>query len=314
MALSTGRGGFAGSLKSQLPVGRTVAGLKGSGSFELPFNITLYDKKVLALQSEPHFNNLSFTYGDIQVVGMDGKINLAEELSIDDKGRIGFLYLNTQNPFTRVDFENIDPYLGQRINLNINKIRYKHIIAGPIIENFELRQNLILLNDVKANLLNGSALGRVFVDLHPERLQLGFLGRFSNINPELLKEPARRRTSVDVLSGRAAANFDIRKRLATGRVDVTSIGRNQLLSMIDVLDPDYKDTQMMTARRALQVSYPNLVAIAMEQGLMDLRIGLGGAVSSDITIRSIPLSAFINANAGEQLLDIEKFLQTGGQP
>ncbi|MBC7530764.1 MAG: hypothetical protein H7318_04235, partial [Oligoflexus sp.] len=313
VTLSTGRGGFEGSLKSQLPPGRNIAGLKGTGGFEVPFTITLYDKKVLAFQSEPRFDKLSFTYGDIQVDGMDGKLSLAEELSIDEKGRIGFLYLNTQNPFTRVDFENIDPYLGQRIGLKINKVRFKHIVAGPLLSNFELRQNLILLNDMKANLLNGSALGRVFVDLHPERLQLGFLGRFSNLQLELLKEPARRGKVEDELSGRAATNFDIRKRLATGRIDVTSIGRNQLLSMIDVLDPDYKDTQMMTARRALQVAYPSLVSISMEQGLMDLLIGLGGAVSTDLSIRSIPLTAFINANAGEQLLTLEKFLQTGGQ-
>jgi hypothetical protein len=314
MALSTGRGGFVGSLKSQLPAGRTIAGLKGTGGFEVPFTVTLYDKKVLAIQSEPRFEKLSFSYGDdIQVEGMDGKLSLAEELNIDEKGRIGFLYLNTQNPFTRVDFENIDPYLGQRISLKINKVRFKHIQAGPLLTNFELRQNLILLNEMKANLLAGSALGRVFIDLHPERLQLGFLGRFSNLQLELLKEPNRRQKRVDELSGRAAANFDIRKRLATGRVDVTSIGRNQLLSMIDVLDPDYKDTQMMTARRALQLSYPSLVSVSMEQGLMDLLIGLGGAVSTDISIRSVPLTAFINANAGEQLLTIEKFLQTGGQ-
>ncbi len=313
MALSTGRGGFVGNIRSQLPPGRSIAGLKGTGGFELPFSVTLYDKKVLALQSEPHFDKLSFDYGDIQVEGMDGKFSLAEELSIDDKGRIEFLYLNTQNPFTRVDFENIDPYLGQRLGLAINKVRFKHIITGPMLANIELRQNLILLNEMKANLLNGSALGRVFVDLHPERLQLGFLGRFSNLQLELLKEPSRRQKRDDELSGRAAANFDIKKRLASGRIDVTSIGRNQLLSMIDVLDPGYRDTQMMAARRALQIAYPSLVSISMEQGLMDLMIGLGGALSTDLSIRSIPLTAFINANAGQQLLTLEKFLQTGGQ-
>ncbi|MES2746125.1 MAG: hypothetical protein V4655_11900 [Bdellovibrionota bacterium] len=314
VTLKTGRGGFTGQMKSTLPAGRTIAGLNGQGSFELPFTLTLYDKKVLAIESNPTFQNLSFRYlDDIQVQGLDGKISLNEELSIDEAGRIGFLYLNTQNPFTRVDFENIDPYLGQRLSLKISKVRFKHIEAGPILTNLELRQNLILLNEMKANLLQGSALGRVFIDLHPERLQLGFLGRFSNLQLELLKEASRRQGRLDELSGRAAANFDIRKRLATGRVDVTSIGRNQLLSMIDVLDPEYKDTQMMTARRALQLSYPSLVSISMEQGLMDLLIGLGGALSTDINVRSIPLTAFINANAGDSLLTLEKFLQTGGQ-
>jgi hypothetical protein len=314
VTLRTGRGGFTGQVKGTLPEGRAIAGLRGQGSFALPFTLTLYDRKVLAIESDPTFRNLSFRYlDDIEVKGLDGKLSLNEELSVDDAGRIGFLYLNTQNPFTRVDFENIDPYLGQRLSLKIEKLRFKHIEAGPVLTNLELRQNLILLNEMKANLLKGSALGRVFIDLHPERLQLGFLGRFSNLQLELLKEASRRQARLDELSGRAAANFDIRKRLATGRIDVTNIGRNQLLSTIDVLDPNYTDTQMMAARRALQISYPSLVSIAMDQGLMDLSIGLGGVVSTDINVRSIPLTAFINANAGESLSLIEKFLQTGGQ-
>lgn len=312
--LSTGRGGFQGMVSSTLPEGRNLAGLQGKGSFQFPFTVTLYDKKVLALRADPKFEALSFRYGDISASNLNGSLAVHEELRIDEQGRIGFLYLDTQNPFARVDFENVDPYLGQKSQLSIDQIRFKHIELGPLVQNFEIRQNLVLLNDLKINLLEGSALGRLFVDLHPARLQLGFLGRFSGLQPELLKDPARRRRRQTAeFDGRAALNFDIRKRLATGRIDITSIGRDQLLSLLDLLDPNYEDPQMMMARRALQVAYPNLVSIGMEQGLMDIMIGLGGVISQDIHVRSIPLTAFINANAGEALGQIEKFLEeTGG--
>jgi hypothetical protein len=182
------------------------------------------------------------------------------------------------------------------------------------MQNFEVRQNLILLNELRIDLLQGSALGRYYLDLHPDRLQLGFLGRFSGIQAELLREPQKRLPSKDwaPLSGRMAVNFDIRKRLATGRLDLTEIGQRQLMSLIDVLDPEYKDEQMVMARRALRVSYPQGVAISMEQGLMDMGINLGGVVSKDIFIRSIPLTGLINAKAGEALQQIEKLLQAGG--
>ncbi|HYX32373.1 MAG TPA: hypothetical protein VE954_04615 [Oligoflexus sp.] len=306
------QGYFDGMVDSQIG-SVTDAPVKGTGRMQIPIKLVLFDKTRLSVDADPRFQNFSVQYGDIAVKNVNGGIYIHEELQIQD-GRVGFLYLNTMNPFARVDYDSLEPYVSERPALSLEQLRYKHIVAGPFNQNFEVRQNLILLNELKIDLLQGSALGRYYLDLHPDRLQLGFLGRFSGIQPELMKEPSKRSSPKDwaALSGRMAVNFDIRKRLATGRLDLTEIGQRQLMSLLDVLDPEYKDEQMVMARRALRVSYPQGVAISMEQGLMDLGINLGGVISKDIFIRSIPLTGLINAKAGEALQQIEKLLQSGG--
>ncbi len=310
----SGLGHFDGQLDSQLGA-VTDAPFRGTGRMQVPIKLVLYDKTRLSVDADPRFLSFSLEAGDFQLKNLNGGIQIHEELSIDPAGRIGFLYLDTQNPFARVDYESLDPYVGERNLLSLDQLRFKHIVLGPLVENFAVRQNLILLNDLKMDLLNGSALGRFYLDLHPERLQLGFLGRFSGIQGELLKEPSKRLPTKDwaPLSGRMALNFDIRKRLATGRLDLTEIGQRQLLSLLDVLDPEYKDDQMIMARRALHVSYPQGLAVSMEQGLMDMNISLGGVISKDLSIRSIPLTGLINAKAGEALQNIETLLQSGGK-
>ena|GEM_PF-3153702 len=309
----SGQGHFDGQLDSVL-TGIKDAPFEGTGRMTVPLKVVLFDKTRLSVDATPKFQNFYVNYGDIQLRNVNGGIQVHEELSIDPQGRIGFLYLDTQNAFARVDYDSLEPYVGERSLLSVDQLRFKHIQIGPLVENFEIRQNLILLNELKVDLLQGSALGRIYLDLHPERLQMGFLGRFSGIQAELIKEPNRRIPVPDwaPLSGRMALNFDIRKRLATGRLDLTEIGQRQLLSLLDVLDPEYKDPQMITARRALRVAYPQGLAVGMEQGLMDLNISLGGVISKDLVIRSVPLTGLINAKAGETLQQIEKLLQSGG--
>ncbi len=312
-----GQGRFAlagqGNFQSQLDVDMPATGpVRGKGRFRLPLQLTIYDKKKVSLKAEPTFQQFSIDLGDISLKNVQGSLQVHEELGIDEQGRVGFLFLDTQNPFVRVDYETVEPYVGDPSLLSIDEIRWRHVTVGPLVQNLELRQNLVRLNDLKADLLGGSILGRFYFDLHPSRLQFGFLGRFSNLQAERLKTPERQRNSQRdaVLSGRIGSSFDLRQRLATGRIDITAMGRSQLLSLLDLIDPDYQDSQIQIARRALQVAYPRLVAIAMGQGLMDLTIGLGGAISQDINIRSIPLTPLINAQLGEVLLKVENVIQT----
>lgn len=306
------QGHFDGQLESQIG-NITDAPFTGTGSLLVPIKLVLFDKTRLSIDADPRFQNFSVQYGDALVKNLHGGIHMHEELSVD-QGRIGFLYLDTQNPFARVDYDNLEPYVGDRPLLSMEQLRWKHILLGPLVANFEVRQNLILLNDLKMDLLQGSAMGRFYLDLQPERLQLGFLGRFSGLQLELVRESQRRLPTKEwaPLSGRMALNFDIRKRLATGRMDLTEVGKQQILSLLDVLDPEYKDDQMVMARRALILSYPQGVGIGMEQGLMDMNINLGGIIGKDIFIRSIPLTGLINAKAGESLQKVEKLLQSGG--
>ena len=305
---TAGSGQLDGQISSRLLDEKSI--ISGSGQFLAPFKIILFDKERLSFEANPSFENFSVVIGDFAAKNVNGTITVLEELKLEKDGKIGFLYLKSQNPFARVDYENVEPYVEEKSQLTFDQVSWKHIVVGPMVQSFEIRQNLVLLNDLKMDLLDGSMVGRFYLDLHPSRLRTGFLGRFSGIKPELLKAPDRRSAPKDwaPLAGRMAIDFDMRKRLAGGRMDFTQIGKRQLLSLLDALDPDFKDTQVALARNGLRIAYPRAVGIDMDHGLMDLKIALDGAFSKDVAVRSLPLSALINSQAGEALSTIETMI------
>ena len=305
---TSGRGQFDGQIKSQLLQENAV--IAGSGQFKSPVKLILFDRQKLSLEAKPSFENFTVKVGDFEAKNVNGEVTILEELAIDKTGKIGFLYLKTQNPFARVDYENVEPYVENKSRLTFDEVSWKHILIGPMIQSFEVRQNLVLLNDLKIDLLDGSMVGRFYLDLHPSRLRTGFLGRFSGIKPELLKSPDQRSPQKDwaAFAGRMAVDFDMRKRLASGRMDFTQIGKKQLLSLLDVVDPDLKDSQIALARKGLKIAYPKKVGVSMDHGLMDLTIDLDGALSQTVGVRSLPLSGLINAQAGEALSSLETMI------
>lgn len=305
---TSGSGQLDGQISSSLIDNNAV--ISGSGQFRSPFKIILFDRERLSFEATPSFENFSIAVGDFAAKNVNGTITILEELKLEKDGKIGFLYLKSQNPFARVDYENVEPYVEEKSQLTFDQLSWKHIVLGPMVQSFEIRQNLVLLNDLKMDLLDGSMVGRFYLDLHPSRLRTGFLGRFSGLKPELLKAPDRRSQPKDwaSLAGRMAVDFDMRKRLAAGRMDFTQIGKRQLLSLLDAVDPDFKDTQISLARNGLRIAYPRAVGINMDHGLMDLRIDLDGAISNNVAVRSLPLSALINSQAGEALTTIETMI------
>jgi len=304
----SGSGQFDGQITSRLLQDNAV--ISGSGQFKSPVKLILFDSQRLSFEAKPSFENFSVKAGEFAAKNVNGEVAILEELQIDKTGKIGFLYLKTQNPFARVDYENVEPYLENKSRLMFDEISWKHIVVGPMIQSFEVRQNLVLLNDLKIDLLDGSMVGRFYLDLHPSRLRTGFLGRFSGIKPELLKSPDQRTAEKDwaAFAGRMAVDFDMRKRLASGRMDFTQIGKKQLLSLLDVIDPELKDNQIAFARKGLKIAYPKKVGVSMDHGLMDLTIDLDGALSQTVGVRSLPLSALINAQAGEALSSLETMI------
>lgn len=303
-----GRGQLDANLSSKLS--STTQFISGSGQFDMPMKFLLLNKDSFSVEAVPTFKDYSLVVGDLNLKNLNGTVNISEDLKKDAESKIRFKYLRAQSPFARIDFENLSPFLGEKVQLGFDSLTWKHIVIGPLIASFEVQQNLIVLNDLKMDLLGGSALGRFFLDLDPKTPRVGFLGRFSGIIPELLKAPEQRLPKEEwgTMAGRSALIFEIRKRLATGRIDLTTLGKRQLMSLLDVVDPTGKDEQIAMARQALRVAYPKFLNVEFDQGMMDFTVGLGGVVSQDIKIRSLPLSNLINSNAGEALSKVESFL------
>ena len=65
--------------------------------------------------------------------------------------------------------------------------------------------------------------------------------------------------------------------------------------MMDILDPSGADALLNKARLALSVGYPTYVGLQMQQGFLDLDVGLGGLVAQRFKIPNLPLTPIINA-------------------
>jgi hypothetical protein len=173
----------------------------------------------------------------------------------------------------------------------------------------EVRQNLVLLNNVTLNAFDGSLVGRLLVNIDPNDPNIGFLGRFTRIKPALMTTSDKGAKGDEYISGRSALVFDITKRLAKGRLDITTIGKSQLLDILNILDPKYEDAQINNARKALALSYPEKVSVEMDQGLMNMTVKVSGVLSKSFSIYSIPLTPLIQAHLAGVLTSFEQIFK-----
>jgi len=60
------------------------------------------------------------------------------------------------------------------------------------------------------------------------------------------------------------------------------------------------------ARLALSVGYPRSLGMQMQQGLLDLDIGLGGVLEQQFKISNLPLTPIVNAKTQDLVKTIRE--------
>ncbi len=284
--------------------------VKATGSMTLPWRVTRTGDGVIGLRGTLDTQNFSARSDQFSLDGFTAKIPLEIQLLWRGGLDLGFASVITRNPFERVDYSGIRPYVTNfNSNLKVKKLKVQNYEVGPIFADVVVRQNYLIAEQYQMSLLDGVAAGHVFVDLWEKRRRLGFLGRVAGLNPKLLtRAPPTARDKR--ISSRVAVIFDLNKSLAEGRLDVTEIGPEQLKSLMEVLDPHYKDSKLNLARSLLKVGYPEYVGVRMSQGFMDMSVDLGGVVSiSDLGIEGVPLTPVISRMKEQFLETIAKRTQ-----
>ncbi|MBP9709279.1 MAG: hypothetical protein KBD78_16715, partial [Oligoflexales bacterium] len=273
---------------------------KASGSIKIPWNLAIDNGKRFELDGQVTFKEFTIVASDpvLKVEGFSGSIPFSEEIQLENDQSLKFVYLVQQNPFERVDFQRQEPLLSSA-PLYFRNIEAAGQQLGPFRGNIELEQNMLKINKFDLDLLQGSVSGELMLDLLPQQLSVRLLSRITNIKPKLLGNvPSAEKLAP--ISLRTAIVYDVNRALIDGRVDVDKIGGDQLISLINVLDPEYQDDQLNSARSALNLAYPTYVGINMQQGLMDMDIDLSLAgVQKSIQVRKIPLYSFVAAATGD---------------
>ncbi|SFV74847.1 hypothetical protein MNB_SM-3-191 [hydrothermal vent metagenome] len=257
------------------------------------------------------FHHLSVYGKDFSLKDINGKITLNEEMNIYKDGNVSFNYLLKTNPFQRVDFSRIEPYLTTQEKLSIQKIKVKNITAGPLQAVVPIEQNVIRLQQFDMKLFGGNVAGQLYLDTTPKDWKFGVLMRVSRVDlRELLQDKNKFKASL--VSARVALEFSFAKRLLQGQIDITKISQSQLLQLLEIMDPQHKEAQLNKVRELLRYAYPKAVSIDMESGLLNLSISLS-VLDNPIVIRGLPLSPLIERFSFDALQKIDKLPLTKEQ-
>ena len=275
----------------------TVVGHRFNGMLRAPLTLSVFGGSDIALDGNVEFENFAWASSDFGVTGVTGKIPLRERL-IFKAGRLSYGERLREDAFERVDFNRVRPLLRGAVPLKIDKILWHERQYGPLHGFLSLRQNLFSLHQFDLDLVAGKSSGEMFLDFDPPDLRLGFLGRLTGLNlTEFLPESFMRRLDRHTrdLSARAGVVYDLRRANLDGRIDVTEIGERQLLALVNLLDPGYRDEKINKLRGLLQLGYPTGVNANLREGFVDLDVELSVlGLNTRRQIRSIPLSGLID--------------------
>jgi hypothetical protein len=280
--------------------------LSGTGSVQIPWRLTMTDGNQVSVDGEVRFADLDVTSDQFKLQGLNGKVNLQEEM-LRVGEQLKFRYLVDIDPFQRVHFSRIEPYLNAPHTLQFERVTARDKTLGPGSASVLLKQNVLRVQQLDLDLFGGHLTGELYLDVRPGALKMGLLSRVSQLDPRKLLPPTATRvqTAYAPINARTAITFDVTQRLLEGRIDITKISREQLFQLLEIADPDYQDEQLARIRTALRIAYPQRVSVEMEQGLMNLEVAIS-ALPKPLRVRGLPLSPLIRHFGGEVLQKLEQ--------
>jgi hypothetical protein len=272
------------------------------GLVRVAWELTQKEQKSLRLRGRLNLEDFSAQH---QLGGLrkaNGRIPFQQDLELPNFKSLKWSYLIRDNPFKRVDTSKFVPLTLDDSLVTIQELNALEKKFGPLRARVSVLQNMVTIDKLDADLFDGVLAGQGFIDIQPSRLLAGLQGRITKLNTALLASKPEK-FSASPLSARLALILDLSKALVEGRVDVTEIGRNQLLALMDVLDPTGADALLNKARLGLSVGYPKFVGMQMQQGFLDLEVGLGGVLEQQFKISNLPLSPIINAKTQDLVFE-----------
>ncbi len=281
-----------------------------SGQIEFPWKLAIYRGKEIQLDGTLNLVKLNWAKSSTRLSPLSlnakeisGKVPVSEKLVWNGKS-VKFAHYLSQNPFERVDFERLQPMIHESEPLRINQVGFEEKTYGPFIGYFSIKQNMIFAHKFEFNLGEGKSDGELFLDAYPKNLQLGLLTRLTGLNlSKILPRKYLPKSSGldDKISGRSGLVMNLNNGSVDGRIDVTEMGRNQLITLINAMDPSFENEQMNNARFALGFAYPSFIQMSFQQGYMDMGFRLQGALNREFMFRGIPIYSWISGAKAEMI-------------
>jgi len=264
--------------------------LTASGKVELPFELEseALDRLRLSSTLAAQAVSLSAPKQGLRVERFDGRVRVEQVIALPPGGPPRLVPVATRNPYSRATFADVHPYLGDDSYFSLQRISLKGRTLGPIAGNLSVQRNIIGLHQIQFAVGGGKVFGACIVDYEPGNTLLLFRGKLTDIEPST--------GGSDRFDGNAALRFNVDHLDLEGRVHIVRISSAHLADMLDLVDPYHEDPNLNRVRLGLKVGHPRYVRVKMKDGLLALKVELGGAASvvNIEEIRGVALGPFLN--------------------
>lgn len=235
--------------------------VKVAASLESP-NLSLF-RTHGSVKIEQARVNLPFAH--VVAEGIDGDIPIREVFDVDH----GVITINRKvapSPFARLGLDDRHPLLQRGGFISIARLDAPHIGIAPLVGNLSVDQNAIALEHFEMGLRGGWLTGDCMLDWEGLESKLETHLRASGV----------RSSRGEPFDGNIALVLGARDRMIEGRAEVTRIGGQHLLDLLDVADPLRTDASMNAVRSALTWGHPKRASATFANGFANAQIELGG--------------------------------------
>jgi len=295
-----------GLIQSTLPFSlmEKLVHKKIGGKLSIPFHV-IYEPQLnknkfnFQLDTKVSLKDFNYEADNLKLIDINGEIPILEKLQIDTSNNdlFSFQELFIQNPFERVDYNRIDPFIRSTVPLRIGQIKWLDKTYGPFEGIISLEQNFISIHNFSLNFIQGSANGELFIDLFPKNKRTGFLGRITNVDlADILPQKyLPKSTKTLPFSSRTGIVLSLVNKTLNGRMDITQLGGKQLSTFINLVDPNYLDEKMNKIRSWLEVGSPTQIRLGFNEGNMDMDLDISAlGLNQHQAINGISIQSFID--------------------
>lgn len=297
--LVQGRGGF----KPYFP---ETSESSAAGSVSFPFKIVTVDRKTFDLSSELVFEDMSLSNSLVTVNGMKGRVPIREKVRLQKGSKVSFVNIYTESPFNRADYIAVNPYLAvdRRFALKIDRVKRDTIEIGPAYTDLMLDQNMLKAEHFYVKLFDGDLDGNFFFDLRKGKERIGFIGKLTGIKPRMiLNQDASEDKGAKKVSGQMDVIYDINSSFVSGRMDINEIGSQQLIDLVNAVDPMWENSSLVSLRKALKIAYPTYVGMSMDRGYFDLKVRMPVLAlikgKGELDFKGLPLTPIVSIYSEE---------------
>jgi hypothetical protein len=254
----------------------------GKGTVTMPFRVESGDLSYLRATAGLKFEEVDLVMPaqGLTVKGLNGFIPVAQDLLLDDKGGVTRVFGATTSAYSRLRFADQQPFTAdtpfvtaQRIEVDLSKKGEpgRTIVLGPLAGNLRIDRNLVAIDQLELELLQGKISGQILIDGQAEDTQLSFRGAVTGLVTAGEKER---------LDANATLVLWPDRRLLEGRIELVRLGTSHLLGLLDLYDPFQADVAANRMRKNLKFGYPKSVRMGFHDGFATLALELGGLASA----------------------------------